>query len=385
MLLEGIKVLDLTRLAPGPYCTMSLGDMGAEIIKIEDPVAGDYMRVMGAVKVKETPEFLMLNRNKKSIVLDLKSEQGVDIFLSLVAQADVLIEQFRPGVMDRLGLGYEKLSKINPGLVYCSLSGYGQTGPYKNDSGHDLNYMALAAVLDSIAKPGEAPTIPGIYIGDIFSGLWAVTGILAAIIRRQQSGHGQYVDVSIYDSLVSMLNLYAGQFFLEHKNPKKTARPAYYDIYETSDKRYITIAAAEQKFWTRLCTMLGKPEFAERVGDDAEGQAQMHKALEDIFKSRTQQEWIEYLGQADVMFAPVKSMEELVTDAHFLARDMWWRMDHPIEGVVDSIAFPVKFSEDPACVTLRPPLYGEHTDEVLKSLGYDCATIDKLKKDQIIR
>lgn len=385
MLLEGIRILDLTRLAPGPYCTMNLGDMGADVLKVEDTGAGDYMRTMGLKNKEETHAFLMLNRNKKSLSLNLKDPRGHEIFTKLIMDYDVIIEQFRPGVMEKLGLGYEYIRSLKPDIIYCSLSGYGQEGPMTMAVSHDVNYLALSGVLDSIRRPGEAPVIPGVYVGDMVSGLWASLSILAAIVRRDRSGCGQYIDVSIYEGLVSLLNMYANRFFHFGKDPGPIFRPASYNIYETADKRYVSIAAAEPKFWKALCVTLGKPEFISRLHDDQAGQDEMVEVFRSIFIQKTQNEWTEIFQNVDAMYSPVLNIEEAFEHEQFRARKMDWRIEHPVEGTVRSIGFPVKFNNDPAQVRLPPPLYGEHTREILRDLGYTDSEVSILNAEGVIK
>ena len=385
MILDGIKILDLTRLAPGPFGTMILGDMGADVLKIEDTGAGDYIRTSGEKQVNESYNFLMLNRNKRSMCLNLKTDEGRNILKELVMEYDVVIEQFRPGVMDRLGVGYEDLRKVNPRVIYCSLSGYGQNGPMVQEPGHDLNYLALSGVLDSIRRPGEAPVIPGVYFGDMTCGMWAAIGVLAAIYHREHTGLGQYVDTSIYEGLIPMMNMYAGRYFAAGHNVERAPQAAGYNIYETADGRYISIAAAEPKFWKKLCTLLGREDFIDRLGDGEAGQAKMRKAFSEIFRSRTQAEWNEILGGADAMYAPVLNTEEAFENEQFKARNMEWRIDHPVEGTVRSIGLPIKFSDEPAKVTRRPPMQAEHTAEVLRTLGRSDEEIARLAAEGAVR
>ncbi len=383
MLLKGIRVLDLTRLAPGPFCTMTLGDMGADVLKIEDTTKGDYLRTFGPVLKAETAHFLMLNRNKRSMTLNLKEEAGREILRKLIGEYDILIESFRPGVMDRLGLGYDSLSEINPRLIYCSISGYGQYGPMKSAPGHDLNYLAVTGILDSFANPGEAPFIPEIFLGDIVGGgMWATIGILAAVNNRNMTGKGQYIDVGMYDGLASLLNMYADSYF--RGVPFESVKKAYYNTYRTSDNRFVVICAGEPKFWINLCNELGKPEYISRLGDGPEGQAEMKAEFDRIFATKTQAEWSEQLFNLDVAYSPIYNIEEVFDSEHFRVREMEWRMNHPVEGEIRSIGFPVKFKEDPASIRMCPPLYGEHTDEVLRKQGYSDEQICELREAGVI-
>jgi crotonobetainyl-CoA:carnitine CoA-transferase CaiB-like acyl-CoA transferase len=389
MLLDGVKILDLSRLAPGPYCTQTLGDMGAEVLKVEDVGIGDRLRVSGLpIKkdtdsaLKYTASFLMMNRNKKSITLNLKSDEGKEILKALVKEYDVLVEGFRPGTMERMGLGYEELKKINPGLIYCAITGYGQTGPYRDDAGHDINYLALSGVLDANTKPGEAPTMPGVFLGDLVGGgLWSTIGILSALVGRATTGKGQYIDIAMADGLVSTLTMYTTMYFTFGKMVPGVWR-ACYNVYETKDGRYITVAASEGKFWQHLCEVLGKPEFIPRAMEPVEGQKEMYDAFAEIFKSKTRAEWDEIMD-VDTTYAPILNLDEVFASENVKVRDMYWELDHP-EGKIKSIATPIKFSDDPVGVRLLPPVLGEHTDEVLKGLGYDDAQIAALREAKTI-
>ncbi|MDR0514836.1 MAG: CoA transferase [Coriobacteriaceae bacterium] len=389
MLLEGVKILDLSRLAPGPYCTMTLGDMGADVLKVEDPGVGDYLRVSGlpAQKgseslLKNTASFLMFNRNKRSITLNLKTEEGKEVLKALVKEYDVVVEQFRPGVMAKMGLGYEDLKAINPQVIYCSITGYGQTGPYAQAAGHDINYLALSGVLDANCKPGESPTVPNVYLGDLVGGgLWATIGILGALYHRQQTGKGQYLDVSMCDGLVSALNLYTTMYFTMGRLVPPVWR-ACYNVYETKDGRFITVAASEGKFWKHLCEVLGKPEFIPRAMEPVEGQREMYAAFAEIFKGKTRDEWDAIMDE-ETTYAPVLNLEEVFASENCKARDMYWELDHP-EGPVKTIATPVKFNDDPVSARSLPPLMGQHTEEVLAALGYDEAKIASLKEKGVI-
>ena len=385
MTLEGLKILDLTRLAPGPFATMLLGDMGADVLKVEDTGAGDYIRTTGEPHVKESYTFLTLNRNKRSVCLNLKTEAGRGILKRLVRKYDVLIEQFRPGVMERLGVGFEALRRENPALIYCALTGYGQTGPMADEPGHDLNYLALSGVLDSIARPGEAPVIPGVYIGDMTAGLWTVIAVLSAVYRRERTGEGEYVDLSIYESVLPLLNMYASAYFETGRAPEKKEKNAGYNIYETADGRYVTVAAAEPKFWARLCTMLGREDFIPRLGDGPEGQAEMRETFAEIFRTKTRDEWTKLLYAQNAMYAPVLYLAEAFSSPQFTARGMEWRMQHPVEGGLRSIGSPVKFRNNPAGVRRCPPLQGEHTTEVLRELGLSGDEIAALLAEGAVR
>ncbi len=391
MPLAGIRVLDLSRLLPGPYCTMALADMGAEVLKVEDTGLGDYMRTMPGVPVvkKETSTFLMINRNKKSMTLNLKSDQGKEVFMKLAKEYDVILEQFRPGVMDALGVGYEDVKKINPGMVYCSLSGFGQYGPYKDMAGHDLNYLGVTGVLDATKVNGR-PVIPGIKMGDLCGGAqWAIIGILTALMGRERNGQGQYLDVSMTDGLLALLNGYASYYFATGQmatgeKVKLQGNDVYYNIYETKDGRYVTIGCIEPKFWKGFCKLIDRPDLIPCQFEPDPKRTEMLQEVTAIIKTKTQAEWVELVGDKDICFSPVKNLEEAFADPHNQARNMLVEMDHPIEGKIKSIAYPVKFSDTPFKVVSPPPLSGEHTEEVLKEIDYSKNEIEELKKSGAI-
>jgi crotonobetainyl-CoA:carnitine CoA-transferase CaiB-like acyl-CoA transferase len=385
MLLEGVRILDLTRLAPGPFCTMTLGDMGAAVLKVEDTQEGDYLRTMQLFGEQESLSFSMLNRNKRSLALNLKTPQGRHILEQLILEYDVLVEQFRPGAMQRLGLGYDHLRQLNPRLIYCSLTGYGQTGPYSDKVGHDLNYLAMSGMLDSLTSPGQAPAVPGVYLADMAGGgLWAVIGILAAVVHRERTGLGQYIDVSMYDGLVSLLNLHAAGYFLHGANPAPRTRPGY-QVYETLDGRYITVAALEPRFWAALCKLVGLEQFIPLQHAPEPEQEAMRLAFAQAFKTKTQAEWTALLLPHETMYAPVKTLEEVFADPHLQARGLCWEIDRPVEGPLPAIGFPVKFEPDPAAIQSPPPAHGEHTLEILCSLGYTESDIERLRSLGVIK
>mgnify|MGYP000211396800 FL=1 len=325
--LEGIKVLDLSTMLPGPFCSMILADFGAEVIKVEAVKGGDLFR-SGVPRIGDTGgAFFQVNRNKKSITLNLKSDEGKEIFYKLAKDADVVLEQYRPGVVKKLGVDYDTIRAINPRIVYCSLSGYGQTGPYRLTSGHDLNYISYAGILGLTARKGQTPTIPGVQIADIGGGaLYAAIGILIALMGVRQNGVGQYVDTSMLDGAVSWLPVLANDYFVKGVSPKAAenilnGQNACYEVYETSDGRYISIGAIEPHLWANFCNVIGKEEFIQWQRDLSK-QDEMFSYLRSMFKSKTQAEWIEKLTGVDCCWAPVKNLEEVFSDPQVVARDM---------------------------------------------------------------
>jgi crotonobetainyl-CoA:carnitine CoA-transferase CaiB-like acyl-CoA transferase len=388
--LTGIRVLDLTRLLPGAFCTLLLADLGADVIKIEQPGEGDYNRTFPPLNRKESGSFLLLNRNKRSLTLNLKSAQGRDIFLKLVEDADVVVEGFRPGVMDRLKLGYDALKVVNPKLVVCSISGFGQTGPLREASGHDLNYMALAGALQLFGERGRAPIVPGLSIADVGGGsLMAVYGIMGALLARAKTGEGQYVDVSMMDGLVSWLTYHAADYLFAGIEPRGGERnflggAPCYNIYRCADGLYLSLGIIEAHFWARFCALVDRPEFVNDQWPEGDAREQQFNALSRIFMTRSRDAWAALLEQADIPAAPVNSMKEAFAHPQMQQREMLQHIDHPVEGAIPQLGFPVKFSGTPARMVSPPPLLGQHNEEILASLGYDQNEIAGLKQDQVI-
>jgi crotonobetainyl-CoA:carnitine CoA-transferase CaiB-like acyl-CoA transferase len=334
-----------------------------------------------------------LNRNKKSITLNLKAPEGRSILLKMVERgADVLIEQFRPGVMDRLALGYKDLEKVNPRLIYCSLTGYGQDGPYKNLAGHDINYIGIGGILGLTGQKGGAPVIPGIQIADLIGGgLYAVIGILTALVARQKTGRGQFVDISMLDGVVSLVPDGAALFFAEGKSPRAGERRLggglpQYQVYRTRDDRYLAVGALEEKFWANLCRLIGKPEWAEKIPKDKEPRCEeIQEEMARIFRTKTRKEWLDLLMKEDACVTAVQSLEEVFADPQVLHRKMLVETVHPRAGRVRQIGVPVKFSETPGEIKTPAPEIGEHTEEMLRELGYPEEEIGGLRKRGVIR
>jgi crotonobetainyl-CoA:carnitine CoA-transferase CaiB-like acyl-CoA transferase len=390
MPLEGIKVLDLSRLLPGPFCSMILGDMGAEVLKIEDTKQGDPFRTDQSVFKYEKTIFLMINRNKRSMKLNLGTERGKAIFMQLVAEYDVLLEGFRPGVMAKLGLDYEQVRRVNPRMVYCSLTAYGQYGPYRDRPGHDLNTISLSGVLDAIGVRNGPPVIPGVQIGGIGGGaMWAAIAILAVLLGRGKNGTGQYLDAAIVDGLLPFHSMFAASYFADGSVPRRgeteaSGACAYYNVYPTRDGRYVSLGAAEAKFWNGFCQAIGRPDLIPEQHAPEPRQSEIITEVRAIMLSRSQSEWVELLEPLDICFTPVKNLEEALADPHIKAREMVREVDHPVEGCIPMLAFPVKFSETPARIKSPSPLYGQHTEEVLQDLGYSEAEIEELHRLDVI-
>ncbi len=384
--LEGIRVLDLSRLLPGPYCSMLLSDLGAEVIKFEQPGVGDYVREM-------IPEiFMSVNRNKKSVTLSLKAEKGKEIFYGMVEKSDVVLEGFSPGVTKRLGVDYEAVRKINSMIVYCSVSGFGQDGPYRDIPGHDINYLGVGGVLSLPGQVGVAPSRPGLPIVDLSSSMFATVSILAALMARDKIGKGQYIDVSMTDGIVSWMSVRAGGYLTTGKVPGVTEMghlaPAN-DIFETKDGKKVTVGALEEHFWESLCKALGLKELLDNPRYSThkkriENGKEISKKLRAAFLRKDRSEWIEEMNKARVPCGPVNTMEEVFSDPHILHRGLVKEIDDPRLGKIRQVPFPVKFSETPARVKSPPPKMGEHTEEVLLSFGYTKEDIEDLRREKVI-
>jgi crotonobetainyl-CoA:carnitine CoA-transferase CaiB-like acyl-CoA transferase len=378
--LEGLRVLDLTRLLPGPFCSMLLADLGADVIKIEEPGTGDPARHSAHRRGDTGALFLLVNRNKRSLTLDLKSSDGHDLLLRMVDGADVLVEGFRPGVMQRLGLGYETLAARNPRLIYASLSGFGQSGPYRDRAGHDLNYLALAGVLGyNVGRDGQ-PVPPAVQVADLGAGTLAALAILAAVVSRQQTGQGQSVDVSLFASAVSWLPtliaplLGMGQS-VEPGEPMLAGGLPQYDVYATADGRYVSLGALEPKFLESFCQRVGRPELVE-----LRDRGRLRDELLQIFASRSLQEWVECLADVDTCFAAVNTLEEAMADAQVRALGLFTSVEHPRLGALGQISPPFVFSGTPAGIRRPPPDLGEHTAEVLGELGLSAQQLAALRQ-----
>src|SRR6266487_3936640 len=385
--LSGIRILDLSRLLPGAYASQVLADFGADVIKVEEPGTGDYGRFMpphgpGGMSLY----FVAINRNKRSITLNLKTEQGREVLQRMVRQADVVLESFRPGVMERLGLGYEQLKEINPRLVYCAISGYGQDGPYRLRAGHDLNYAGYAGLLYYNRGPNGEPAMPATQLGDLAGGSYmAIMSILAAIIGRGQTGEGRKIDVSMTEGVLSLLPLTAAAYL----NTGKAPRPGHsaldgglpcYNIYETKDGKHVTLAALEPKFWHTFCTHIGHLEllpFHTPVGPGEREEAM--EILRTIFKTRTRDEWVAELAEIDACVGPVYSIDEALNDPHAQARGVSITSE-PIGKTGATFHTLPSFPRISGIINEQryaPPELGEHTSELLRQIGYSNTEIEQ--------
>ncbi|NHN60858.1 MULTISPECIES: CaiB/BaiF CoA-transferase family protein [Halorussus] len=388
MRLDGVRVLDLTRLLPGPYATQLLADAGADVVKVEDPDRGDYAREMGPFTDRDVGAmFDSVNRGKRSVAVDLKSEAGREAFYALVESADAVVEQFRPGVVDRLGVDYETLRKHNGELVYCSLSGYGQTGPYADRAGHDLNYVGLAGLLDMTREDADAPPqIPGYQVADLGGGLFAAFAVVGALASRELGNTGgEYVDVAMSDVVLSFSQSVAYPA-LTGGNPRPgetelTGGVPWYDVYECADGRYVTLAALEPAFWAAFCEAVGREDLTGKHGtDDPAVREALRDELAALFASRSRERWLETLGD-ETMTAPVNTPAEAVEHPQFEARGVVERPD----DAPPRVGFPGRSSAEPEATDERVPERGQHTDEVLREVGLADADLAALREADAIR
>jgi crotonobetainyl-CoA:carnitine CoA-transferase CaiB-like acyl-CoA transferase len=387
--LAGVRVLDLSRLLPGGFCSLLLADYGADVLKVEDTRLGDYIRwappaVEGAAASAASALFLALNRNKRSIRLDLKRDEGRAVLLALAREHDVVLESFRPGVLDRLGVGYEALRAVNPKLVYCAITGYGQDGPLRDRAGHDMNYLGLVGLLGLTGAADGPPVQPAGQIADIGGGaLMAAFGILAALREADRTGHGQVVDVSMADGALSWLAMVAARHLADGAVPARGTLElagglACYRPYACADGGWVTLGALEAKFWAAWCAGVGRPDLV--AAQFAAPGSEQHAVVEEIFAARTRAEWEAFAAEHECCLEPVLALDEALASELVRAREMVVGLDQP--GVAEPVRLlgaPVRLSRTPAdCNRLPGPELGEHTEAVLRSLGYDEAAIERL-------
>jgi crotonobetainyl-CoA:carnitine CoA-transferase CaiB-like acyl-CoA transferase len=386
--LSGMTVVDLTRVLAGPYCTMLLGDMGAEVIKIERPDGGDDTRGFGPPYLNgESAMFLAINRNKKSITLNLKHAVAKEILSKLLERADVLVENFRPGTLANLGFGYEAVSRVNPRIIYCSISGFGQTGPYANRGGYDTIAQAMSGIMSATGHPDMPPAKAGVPIADIGTGMFAAFGILCAYIARQRTGEGQRVDTSLLDTSIALSLVESATFLAGGELPSPLGsthrRNAPHGAFRVKDG-YIAIAADSAHFWQRFCQILGLETLLDdpRFKTNADRVANKHLLqgiIEDVTTTREAHYWLEKLDAADIPCGAVNSYAEVFQDPHVLAREMLTEVNHPVAGRVKMTGLNVKLTKTPGALRLPAPTLGQHTREVLHTLGYHEEEIDQFK------
>jgi crotonobetainyl-CoA:carnitine CoA-transferase CaiB-like acyl-CoA transferase len=377
--LAGIRVLDLSQVMAGPFCCMLLGDMGADVIKVEPPGVGDQTRKSMGFRMKgeDSPGFLALNRNKRSITINLKTEAGQNVFYELVKTADVLVENSRPGVAKKLGVDYPTLSALNPRLVYASISGFGQTGPWSQRPGFDLIAQAMSGVISAMGLPGGEPVKSGVPIGDLGAGLFAIYGILSAIIGRETTGRGQYIDTSLFDAALALSVWETTELWATGRSPQPLGTAnrmsAPYQAFSGSDGRFV-VGAANQRLWLRFCEVIGRPELTEdpRYLDNKDRVAHreiLAKELAPTFLTRPASEWVDAFLAAGVPAGPINSYVEALDNDHARSREATIEIEHPVEGRFKALGFPVKMSGPGPNVRMPPPLLGEHTADIVGKLG----------------
>jgi crotonobetainyl-CoA:carnitine CoA-transferase CaiB-like acyl-CoA transferase len=392
--LQGIKVVDFTRVLAGPYATMILGDLGAEITKVE-PLDGDECRSWPpTLNAGESGYFCALNRNKKAITLNLKDQRAQKIVSQLACDADVIVENFTPGVVKKLHIDFETLSKVNPRLVYCSVSGFGQYGPYRDKKAYDPIIQGMVGMMSITGEKGRAPVKVGIPLTDLLAALNSVVAIQSALLYRSTTGRGQYIDVALYDSAVSLLTVMAAEYFATGVAPGRYGMDHIHRVparaFETKDGSYVQVAATNDYMYPRFCQVVGLPELIddERFNTNKKRVAnreQIMPILEAKLLTKTSAEWIKLFEEADLPCGPISNMAEVFDDPHVKSREMCIEIDHPIAGVIKQLGFPYKLSLTPAGVYTRPPLLGEHNDEILSGrLGYTQEEIEKLKAEKVI-
>jgi alpha-methylacyl-CoA racemase len=390
--LEGIKILDLSRLAPGPFCSMMLGDLGADVLLVEAPADGKLAGALFGnrnIDEQKIAAYNMMGRNKRSIVLNLREQEAREIFYRLAETADVVLEGFRPGVVKRLGVDYETLIARNPRLVYCSLSGFGQTGPYSGLVGHDINYISVGGALGMIGWPDTPPAIPVNLLADFAGGgMHAAYGILAALMARERTGRGQHVDIAMSDGVLYLLASLAGNVLMGGASPTRggtalNGSVPFYNVYQCGDGGWISLGSLEPHFWVNLCKAMGREDFIPHQWDGSK-RAEIAAHFKAQFETKTRDEWFEILKQTDICVGPVYSLEEALRDPHNLAREMVVEVDHPTLGKVKHIGIGTKLSDTPGQVRSTAPLAGQHTADVLASLGIDAAAVASLKERRIV-
>jgi crotonobetainyl-CoA:carnitine CoA-transferase CaiB-like acyl-CoA transferase len=390
--LEGLLVLDLSHVMAGPFCAMVLGDLGADVIKVEKP-AGEDSRRFGPPFIRgESVAFLGLNRNKRDICIDLKTEKGRTIIRELATRADVLIENFKPSTMANLQLGYQDLRQLNPKLVYCSISGFGQTGEYRDRGGFDLVAQALSGLMSVTGYPDGPPTKVGVPISDLTAGLYSAQAILAAYIHVLRTGEGQHIDISLLDSAISMTVWESAIFFATRDLPQPTGSAhrllAPYQAFPTADKP-IVIGAGNDRIWMRLCETLGRQDLLadEKFATNAlrtVNQLTLAKQLSMTLEKQCAQYWLKKLHEAGVPAAPIYNMAEVYDDPHVRGRDMHFTLEHRDLGTIEQVGSPMKFSQTPVGFRFPPPTLGQHTKEILEWLGYSEEKIQNLRESGVV-
>jgi crotonobetainyl-CoA:carnitine CoA-transferase CaiB-like acyl-CoA transferase len=392
--LEGIRVLDLTRALAGPFCTLMLGDYGADVIKIEMPGTGDDTRHWGPPFIgEESAYFLSINRNKRSLTLNFKEEKAREIFLKLVEGSDVVVENFTPGVMSRFGLEYDAVKRANPGIIYCSISGFGQDGPYQSRPAYDQIMQGISGLMSITGDPEGEPEKIGVAVTDIGAGMWAAFAVMSALYRREQDGEGQYIDISMLDAQVAWLTYQAGYYFAYGRPPQRLgkAHPTLvpYQAFMAKDGKHFNVAVGSERLWERFCQAVKRedlrahPDYATN-GARVENRAALAPLLQEYFLTRDADEWVADLQTNSVPAGPINDLADVFSDPQVLHRDMFLEISHPTLDSIKQTGLPIKFSRTPGGLDRHPPLLGEHNQAILKDLGYTESDIAELVDRSVI-
>jgi len=371
--LQDIRVLDLSRLLPGPFCTRMFADMGADVIKIEEPVKGDYARDFVPRRGDFACWFMEVNRNKKSIALDFRQDKDRNIFMELAKTAHIVVESFRPGVLKKLGIDFETVKKVNPGIVYCSITGYGKKGPLVRQADHDIGYQSLAGLVSLSGEKYGKPAIPGVLTADMQASAMAGMSILAALHHAERTGEGQEINISLFDTCLALVPgvsaAYFGSGFVNKRgnNWLSGANPNY-NIYQTEDGRYVSVGCLEEKFWTNLCNLFERPELIPMIRDEDE-YPWLKQEIASIIASKTLKEWMELARGADACLAPVLDYDEALHTEQARADEMVLEVEDPELGKYKTMGFVPKFSATPCALYRRAPRLGEDTEEILKEIS----------------
>jgi len=394
-LLDGVRVIDLSRVLAGPFCTMILGDLGADIIKIERPELGDDTRHWGPPFAEggESAYFICTNRNKRSITLNLRSEEGLQLLKSLIQTGDVLVENFRTGTLERWGLDYDSLQKIRPGLIYCSITGYGHSGPYRDRAGYDILAQSLGGFMSVTGPADGEPHRAGVAIADLAAGMFAAQAILAALYRHAKDGSGQCIDMALLDSQIALMTYIASNYLISNQVPQRlgNAHPNIvpYEVFKARDG-YFTFGAGNDGQWKNFCEHIGHPEWAsdERFATNPQrvsNRKELIQILKELFLERDMEEWLSLCEKIGLPAAPIHSMDQVFNDPQTIARDMRVEVQHPTAGTISLVGSPHKIPTAPPSFRYPPPLLGQHTEEILHELlGYEQETINALRKNGVV-
>ncbi len=391
--LSGLKVIDLSRFIAGPYCTMKLGDMGAEVIKVETPGKGDDSRELGPPFLEgESAYYLSFNRNKKSITLNLREEKAKEILRQLIADADIFVENFRIGVTEKMGLTYEDVRKIKEDIIYCSITGYGHNSPYREKPSFDVMIQGEAGLMSITGFPDGPPQRLGVAIADILGGFHAVEGILLALLVKNKTGKGQFIDVSLMDSIIAILTYQAGNYLATGETPQRVGNRhpmiTPYESFETADG-YVIFAVGNQRLWESFVKALDReelnsdPRFAD-IQSRNQHSAELKAIIEEITRQEKTEKWVAVMEEAGVPCGRIRTIDQVLTDPHVAVREMVVEMEHPLAGMIKLIGVPTKLSLTPGAVTLPPPTLGQHTEEILNALGYSKNEIAEMQEQGVI-